>query len=342
MLSLLLGSLATVSFARPFTGSYIANQRPHWLAFLSITQTDQHVRGFLTTTKPNSRGGTESETVAVEGITDGDAVTLESKTLFNLSNVTLTGRISGNTLMLSFPTSSGDLATVSFRRASEDTFNQVLATWRQELKLAYDQRRRREAAAAERQQKINDARESARRLAALAGELESSNAQILKRAQYQTAVAACGGAFEQMQALEPRFFQEHGEYKCSNLGYRLSDARYRQEDIKYRRGDLGYRIDDINNDEENLQQIQAALKAQLSMFLAAAQRDPSGTITPNQSTQVAYEVSKLLEQTSEVLARVHAANNQARKACDAEIAKAARLYEHFVSIVTQQGCNEER
>src|SRR5437879_5662566 len=104
---LLLLICASPALARPFTGTFIADGRPRWMGFLSLTQTDHSVNGFLLVAQPNDHGATTSETITVEGSADGNAMTLHSKTFLSFGSVTFDGRLSGSVLTLSFPSSSG-------------------------------------------------------------------------------------------------------------------------------------------------------------------------------------------------------------------------------------------
>src|SRR5207253_450225 len=121
--------------------------------FLSLTQTEQGVTGFLVRAEPDEHGGTKSDTVTVEGEVDGDALALRSKTFLNLGSATITGRLTGAMLTLSFPSSSGRVESARFIRGTQERFNASLLAWQGQLKSAYLKRRRVEEIAAARARK---------------------------------------------------------------------------------------------------------------------------------------------------------------------------------------------
>ena len=71
--------------ARPFTGTFVADARPSWLAFLSLTQAADGVKGVLTVATPDDHGMTKSDVVAVEGSVDGNTISIQTKTFLNLA-----------------------------------------------------------------------------------------------------------------------------------------------------------------------------------------------------------------------------------------------------------------
>ena len=123
---------AVASPAR-LTGSFAADARPSWMQYLSLTQTGPAVSGFLIVVR-QAGSGTSSETHEVSGSAESDSFTIRTTRLG-----TMTGRREGQNLAVTFPNSSGQVATTIFTPTSEASFNQALADWNQ---------RQRDAAAA--------------------------------------------------------------------------------------------------------------------------------------------------------------------------------------------------
>jgi hypothetical protein len=111
--------------ARPFTGTFVADARPSWLAFLSLTQAADGVKGVLTVATPDDHGMTKSDVVAVEGSVDGNTISIQTKTFLNLGSVTLAGRLLNGTLALSMPDATGRILSMKFVRGTEAKFNAV-------------------------------------------------------------------------------------------------------------------------------------------------------------------------------------------------------------------------
>jgi PDZ domain len=114
-----------------FTGSFMADQRPYYMDFLSLTQSGNEVNGFLTNITPDGRGGTHVNNIALKGTSDSDAVTLSSSSIFG--GVVYTARLTDNQLTLSFPTNSGVVGVVTMTPASEIEFDGVLGLWQSDL-----------------------------------------------------------------------------------------------------------------------------------------------------------------------------------------------------------------
>src|SRR5450759_281642 len=91
----------------PFSGEFVADNRPSGMVFLSTTQAGAAVNGVLMNVVPDGRGGRASQAVAVDGSADSDTVTLRAKAALGLINVTLSGRADGKRLVLSGSSSSG-------------------------------------------------------------------------------------------------------------------------------------------------------------------------------------------------------------------------------------------
>lgn len=124
----------------------MADERPAWLGFLSLTQTGAAAAGYLLVVQPWKLGKTAGQTVPVHGNIDGDAITLVASSLFNLANFTLSGSLQRNDqILLTAPTSSGYVETFQFVPASQNTFNTALAAWQQALASAYASQQQAEA-----------------------------------------------------------------------------------------------------------------------------------------------------------------------------------------------------
>ena len=123
----------------PFSGAFVADNRPAGMVFLSTTQTGSAVSGFLVNVVPDGRGGTTSQTVAVDGSADSDTVTLRAKAVLGLINVTLSGRADGRRLVLSSSSSSGRIESLTFSRSTQESFNARLTEWQASLSAQHEQ-----------------------------------------------------------------------------------------------------------------------------------------------------------------------------------------------------------
>lgn len=114
------------------SGTYVADNRPREILFLTLTQSGNTLAGSLTIVTPDSNGGTAAGTQDLTGIVDGDHVDLKSYALhFN-------GSRTGSTLLLSASTTNGYRVTYHFASKNEDAFNQVLTEWRRGLASAHE------------------------------------------------------------------------------------------------------------------------------------------------------------------------------------------------------------
>jgi hypothetical protein len=114
-----------------FTGTYMTDAHPHKMIYLALTQTQDSVAGAMTIVTPNHKGGVDSQTVPLRGTSDGNSISLIAEQFLN--NLAITGQKKGRTIALTFPSASGDLATLSFAPASENDFNAAVIKWRQSL-----------------------------------------------------------------------------------------------------------------------------------------------------------------------------------------------------------------
>src|SRR6266542_6623626 len=135
-------SAGCASPASPFvpstlSGGYLADGRPEWLEYLNLTQSDQAVNGSMVHVQPDGKGGTKSTTVPVLGTTDGTTVSLTASAFFNLVNVSISGKRTGDVIVLTGPDDTGKMRSVSYRRAGTDAFNQMLEAWQKQLATDY-------------------------------------------------------------------------------------------------------------------------------------------------------------------------------------------------------------
>lgn len=122
-----------------FTGTFMADDRPSYLHYLSLTQTGDMVNGYMIQVQPDQMGSTQGENISVHGNVDKDAVTLMAKSFLELANVTMTGRRDGEQVILTYPTNSGTVASLVFVPASQNKFNEVVSVWQKQLADTYQQ-----------------------------------------------------------------------------------------------------------------------------------------------------------------------------------------------------------
>lgn len=116
-----------------FTGTFMLDNRPNNLFYLSLVQTNNEVNGYLQEVHPGFFGGTTGTEYPVSGTVDGDVASLEMKAFFNLVNVTIAGRKNGDRISLALPSNSGEVGNMTFQSASRDKFNQAVSEWQKEL-----------------------------------------------------------------------------------------------------------------------------------------------------------------------------------------------------------------
>ncbi|MBP6367098.1 MAG: hypothetical protein KBA82_12470 [Nitrosomonas sp.] len=134
---LMISNLAASYGQSLFTGSFLADSRPHKIMHLVLTQTKDSVSGSLIIVMPNGRGSTKSNTLILRGTTDGNAITLIS-TKF-LEDSVINGRKQREKIMLMFPTDSGSISNVTFLPATGDYYNLLLKQWQEELAAIHKQ-----------------------------------------------------------------------------------------------------------------------------------------------------------------------------------------------------------
>ncbi len=147
---LMISNLAASYGQSLFTGSFLADSRPHKIMHLVLTQTKDSVSGSLIIVMPNGRGSTKSNTLILRGTTDGNAITLIS-TKF-LEDSVINGRKQREKIMLMFPTDSGSISNVTFLPATGDYYNLLLKQWQEELAAIHKQQQEELAAIHKQQQ----------------------------------------------------------------------------------------------------------------------------------------------------------------------------------------------
>lgn len=117
-----------------FSGTYLYDGRPNFIYFLSVTQTNNEVAGYLNNVRPDGRGGTQATTIPLNGTIDSNVVTLYASStgrVYTLSRTT--GEDGGSRITFSFPTSSGGIAAEEVTPASQSDFNNLLSGWQASL-----------------------------------------------------------------------------------------------------------------------------------------------------------------------------------------------------------------
>ena len=149
---LMISNLAASYGQSLFTGSFLADSRPHKIMHLVLTQTKDSVSGSLIIVMPNGRGSTKSNTLILRGTTDGNAITLIS-TKF-LEDSVINGRKQREKIMLMFPTDSGSISNVTFLPATGDYYNLLLKQWQEELATSHKRQQRELTAIQSEKQKL--------------------------------------------------------------------------------------------------------------------------------------------------------------------------------------------
>lgn len=121
-----------------FTGIFVADSRPREVVYLGVTQTGDIVSGSLVIVTPDGYGNTKSNTLPLRGTTDGDAITLTAERLFQ--DLVINGRKQGKTVVLMFPTDSGNMSTVTFLPTTDRDYNLLLNRWQEELAAIYKEK----------------------------------------------------------------------------------------------------------------------------------------------------------------------------------------------------------
>lgn len=112
---------------KPFSGTFTADRHPTELLLLNLVQSENALSGFLTVVRPDGQGATKGETYPVAGSVDGQTMTITANAL--LFRLPITGRRQGNDLVLSLPSSTGAVQSVTLEASTQDQFNQTVAAW---------------------------------------------------------------------------------------------------------------------------------------------------------------------------------------------------------------------
>lgn len=122
--------------AESITGSYLLDNRPKELWFLSLTQVGQSVNGYAIVVEPDEAGALSQRQLTLNGTTDGTnlAITIGDSWFGTIS---MSGTREGGDLVLTFPTDAGGIGTAIFAGASPEAFNQAFAEW-QNMGVAQD------------------------------------------------------------------------------------------------------------------------------------------------------------------------------------------------------------
>lgn len=129
------------AYSKPPTGKFISDARPNELTFIYITAAGSILTGNVTKVKPNGKGGTSSEifTLVGNGDSNGFTATATENGLLGLIGMkfVMNGRIEGERLNISIPTSSGSFYSFDLTPSNEQEFNKLLKTWQKEIWFDY-------------------------------------------------------------------------------------------------------------------------------------------------------------------------------------------------------------
>lgn len=118
------------------TGNYILDARPSELFYLSLTQSASDVSGYAVIVEPNTDSEASdvlaSQTLNVEGIATNTSVTLVIGDSVS-GQITMTGSEQGDSLMMTYPTTTGEISTVTFQPTDRHAFNQIVSDWRSDV-----------------------------------------------------------------------------------------------------------------------------------------------------------------------------------------------------------------
>lgn len=135
---LLVCNMVSGSGQNTFTGIFKADSRPREMAYLGMTQTGDIVSGLLIVVTPDGDGSTTSSNLPLRGTTDGDAITLTADRFFK--DLVINGRKEGKTIVLMFPTDSGNISTMSFMPTTDKDYNLLLNRWQEELAEIHEEK----------------------------------------------------------------------------------------------------------------------------------------------------------------------------------------------------------
>jgi hypothetical protein len=236
--------LCVAGCTKRFTGTFIDDHRPGWMMCVSLTQTGDHVSGFLATLQPNDRGETTARDVSVHGDVDGPNVVLHADTLFGLSNVTLTGHLSGNKLTLSIPT-SGEISSVELTRGTMEHFKGAVADWQKVLhaeNVARESAESDKAAGVARRQAAESALEEWR----LAGhQIEMATSRVKAAKMLADDTATCDAALQNAREAAERVDRNVRNRHCDEVERELDSLQVNIDRLGAGRDHLADRIRDL-------------------------------------------------------------------------------------------------
>lgn len=114
-----------------FTGTFIADSRPHEILYLALIQSKDTVSGSLIIVKPDGNGSIDSDTLPIRGTADRDAITLTADGLFG--NLIINGKKEGRNIVLMFPINSGSISNLTLEPTTVNNYNVLLKQWQKEL-----------------------------------------------------------------------------------------------------------------------------------------------------------------------------------------------------------------
>jgi len=184
----------------PLVGGFLADNRPHELVFLDLSEPaeperradSRSITGALTIATVDDDRGPRVDTVEVRGTSArGDSLTLSADRFLGRPDATLTLARTGQDVTLSLPSDAGEPQSLPLGAATADEFNALLGAWAAEadvarrerassLSRAADERR----ATADLDRALADVRTSTRRIADLAA--DARNAVIAEEVQLQS------------------------------------------------------------------------------------------------------------------------------------------------------------
>jgi len=341
VLSLVVLLYASEVRAKPFTGTFIADGRPRWMEFLSLTQTEQGVRGFLLVVEPDDRGGTKSNSVTVEGAADGNALTLRSETFLNLGSATISGTLAGAVLTLSFPSSSGQVTSTRFKRGGQEPFNTALTIWQTQLKAAFIKRRKAEEILEARAARARAASEAASEVRDAGLALISAGKDLERFAVFKQQLSGCEVALKAMTDFADRLNHEARSSDCSWL---RSQVDYLSAQLEYLRSARAYLEDHavtIDEHAKDFQQRRARFERQLRVFDRATEEDPTVTVSPVDVRNLDDASRKLLGAATEEVERIHSVLREGRSNADVIVTKGAELYKEMSRRISTTPCRHE-
>lgn len=125
---------ASVSANTLFSGQYIADNRPSDISFISITQTGQHVFGFMEAVTVVGQGESEKYSVEFDGIASGNNIEMEEQLT---RQIRLSGHIDIDNLIISFTDGVGALNSLTFSKISGEEYQSTISAWEKANKEQY-------------------------------------------------------------------------------------------------------------------------------------------------------------------------------------------------------------